>query len=105
MHAVTVPGAIDGWVRLLEDHGTMPLSRLLEPAIAMAQDGFVVAPRVAADWANGSRKFTNPGAKRNLLRDGKVPRAGEVMRFPALAQTLKRIAEQDATASTRRGRR
>jgi gamma-glutamyltranspeptidase / glutathione hydrolase len=94
VHAVTIPGAIDSWIRLLEDHGTMPLSRLLEPAIAMAEDGFVVAPRVAADWANGSRKFTNAGAKRNLLKDGKVPRAGEVMRFPALAETLKRIAEQ-----------
>jgi gamma-glutamyltranspeptidase / glutathione hydrolase len=52
----------------------------------------VVAPRVAADWANGLRKLTSAGARRNLLKDGKVPRAGEVMRFPALAKTLKRIA-------------
>lgn len=92
VHAVTVPGAIDGWTRLLEDHGTMPLERLLQPAIALAEGGFVVAPRVAADWANGARKFKTDGAKRNLLKDGKVPTAGEVMRFPALAKTLKRIA-------------
>jgi gamma-glutamyltranspeptidase/glutathione hydrolase len=93
VHAVTVPGAVDGWTRLLKDHGTMPLDRLLAPAIALAEGGFVVAPRVAADWANGARKFTSAGAKRNLLKDGKVPRAGEVMRFPALAKTLKRIAK------------
>ncbi len=29
LHAVTVPGAVDGWCRLLDDHGTMPLARLL----------------------------------------------------------------------------
>jgi gamma-glutamyltranspeptidase/glutathione hydrolase len=93
VHAVTVPGAVDGWTRLLKDHGTMPLERLLAPAIELAERGFVVAPRVAADWANGSRKFKSAGAKRNLLRDGKVPEAGEVMKFPALAKTLKKIAK------------
>lgn len=93
VHAVTVPGAIDGWTRLLKDHGTMPLERVLAPAIALAEGGFVVAPRVAADWANGARKFTSAGAKRNLLKGGKVPKAGDVMRFPALAKTLKRIAK------------
>src|SRR5688572_30737393 len=79
VHAVTVPGAVDGWTRLLKDHGTMPLERLLAPAIELAERGFVVAPRVAADWANGSRKFKSSGAKRNLLKDGKVREAGEVM--------------------------
>ena len=93
VHAVTVPGAIDGWTRLLKDHGTMPLERLLAPAIALAEGGFVVAPRVAADWAIGARKFRSAGAKRNLLKDGKIPKPGDVMRFPALAKTLKRIAK------------
>jgi gamma-glutamyltranspeptidase/glutathione hydrolase len=92
VHAVTVPGAIDGWTRLLQDHGTMPLERLLAPAIALAEGGFVVAPRVAADWTNGARKIKSAGAKQNLLKDGKVPKAGDVMRLPALARTLKRIA-------------
>ena len=63
--------------------------RLLAPAIELAEGGFVVAPRVAADWANGVRKFTGAGAKKHLLKDGRAPQAGEVMRFPALAATLK----------------
>jgi gamma-glutamyltranspeptidase/glutathione hydrolase len=93
VHAVTVPGAVDGWCRLLEDHGTMPLARLLAPAVELAERGFVVAPRVSVDWANGTRKFSGAGAKKNLLKKGKAPRAGEVMRFTALAATLQRIAK------------
>ena len=94
VHAVTVPGAVDGWCRLLADHGTLPLSRLLAPAIALAEEGFAVGERVSADWQNGSRKFSGAGAKRHLLKDGKVPKVGEVMRFPALAATLKSIAAE-----------
>lgn len=94
VHSVTVPGAIDGWCRLLEDYGTMPLDKLLAPAIAHAEQGFVVAPRVAADWEVGQRKITGAGAKQHLLRDGRIPKAGEIMRFPALAKTLKKIAKE-----------
>jgi gamma-glutamyltranspeptidase/glutathione hydrolase len=95
VHAVTVPGAVDGWTRLLADYGTLPLARLLEPAIALAEHGFAVAPRVAADWAlNEHRISHHPGARAHLLKDGVMPRAGEVMRFPALAETLRTIARE-----------
>ena len=59
---MTVPGAIGGWMRLLEDHGTWPIERLLQPAIALAQEGFVVTPRVASDWArNAGKVVAHPG--------------------------------------------
>jgi gamma-glutamyltranspeptidase/glutathione hydrolase len=93
-HAVTVPGAVDGWTRLLADHGTMPLARLLEPAIRFADEGVVVAPRVAADWALHQAKLTHAGAKAHFLKAGAAPRAGDVMRFPALARTLRIIARE-----------
>jgi gamma-glutamyltranspeptidase/glutathione hydrolase len=94
-HAVTVPGAVDGWTRLAADYGTMPLSRLLAPAIELAEQGFAVAPRVAADWALQVERISHhPGAKAHLFKDGAVPRVGEVMRFPALARTLRTIAEE-----------
>jgi gamma-glutamyltranspeptidase/glutathione hydrolase len=93
-HAVTVPGAIDGWVRLAADYGTMPLSRLLAPAIDLAEQGFVVAPRVAADWALSTRISHHAGARLHLYKDGRVPREGEVMRFPALAHTLRLVAKE-----------
>ena len=49
--AVTVPGAVASWARLIHDHGTMKLADLLEPAIAAAEDGYPVTERVARDWA------------------------------------------------------
>jgi len=95
VHAVTVPGAIDGWCRLLADHGSMALERLLAPAIELAEGGFPVSPRVAADWALQTARISiHAGAKKHLFRRGEVPRAGEIMRFPALARTLRAIARE-----------
>ena len=50
METITVPGAFDGWVTLLEKHGTMKLADLLAPAIALAENGFPVMEKTVADW-------------------------------------------------------
>ncbi|MEM9029176.1 MAG: gamma-glutamyltransferase [Pseudomonadota bacterium] len=93
-HAVTVPGAIDGWSRLVSDHGTRSLQALLQPAIGYARDGFPVAPRVALDWMRGTEKLgADPGARIHFLFEGQPPRVGQVVRMPALADTLQAIAE------------
>jgi gamma-glutamyltranspeptidase/glutathione hydrolase len=94
-HAVTVPGAVDGWATLADSHGRMKLGELLAPAIEIAEAGWVVAPRVATDWANGVPKLSlHAGARRHLLVDGnRAPRVGEVMRSPTLARTLRIIAK------------
>src|SRR5580692_3670469 len=52
-HAVSVPGAIDAWATILRDHGKFGLDKLLQPAIKAAEEGYVVAPRIAFDWNNG----------------------------------------------------
>jgi gamma-glutamyltranspeptidase / glutathione hydrolase len=94
-HAVTIPGAIDAWATLLADHGTLSLGEVLAPAIEAADGGFAVAPRVSHDWASLSEKIANNvGARRHLLLNGRTPRMGETMRFPALAATLKLIARE-----------
>ncbi len=93
-HAVTVPGAIDGWSKILKDHGTRSLKELLQPAIGYATDGFPVAPRVATDWSGAVAKLTaNPAAASHFLIDGRAPAVGEIMRLPALARTLTEIAD------------
>jgi gamma-glutamyltranspeptidase/glutathione hydrolase len=93
VHAVTVPGAIDAWHELLRAHGTIDLSAALEPAIRLAEAGAPVTPRVAFDWPDEVPKLAaDEGGNRHYLKDGRAPRAGETMRYPALARTLRVIA-------------
>lgn len=92
-HAVTIPGAVDTWATLLKDHGRKTFADVLAPAIEYAERGFAVTPRVAFDWELLVPKIRgNAGATMHLLKDNRAPRAGEVMRFPQLAESLKRIA-------------
>ncbi|HUF44729.1 MAG TPA: gamma-glutamyltransferase [Aestuariivirgaceae bacterium] len=94
IHAVTVPGAIDAWAKLLAKHGTIDLAQALEPAIRLAEQGCPVAPRVASDWAKLEDKLArDEGASRHFLPAGRTPRAGEIMRYPALTKTLRVIAK------------
>lgn len=96
-HAVTIPGSVDAWATLLKDHGTISLAEALAPAIEAAEGGFAVASRIAQDWAGLAEKISkNEGARKHLLKDGRTPRMGEVMRFPALAQSLKLLAKDGA---------
>lgn len=93
-HAVLVPGAIEGWTRLVKEHGKLPLDRVLTPAISFAEDGYAVAARVGLDWQRGRAKLERQqAARRHFLPNGRPPKAGEVMRLPALARTLRGIAE------------
>ncbi len=94
-HAVTVPGAIAGWAKLLADHGTRTFAEVLAPAIHYASEGFAVSPRAAHDWARAEAKLRrHPGAVKHLLVDGRAPRLGEVVTLPALAGTLRTIARE-----------
>jgi len=94
-HAVTVPGAVDAWSRLLEDHGTRSLGEVLQPAIAFAREGYVIHDRVAADWHGEADLLAqDPTAARIFLPGGKPPPAGSLHRQPELAETLSVIAER-----------
>src|SRR6201987_663788 len=56
-HAVSIPGAVDAWATILRDYGKFGLDQLLQPAIKAAEDGYVVAPRIAFAWNNDREKL------------------------------------------------
>jgi gamma-glutamyltranspeptidase/glutathione hydrolase len=98
-HAVTVPGVVDAWATLLRDHGRFGLDILLQPAIKAAEEGYVVAPRVAFDWNSQFDKLKKGvNTERYLLPHGKAPIAGDVIHQPELGRTLRAIAKDGRDA-------
>ena len=94
IHAITVPGAIDAWATLLETYGTLSLADALSPAISYARDGVATSQRTASDWGSEvSRLSHDKGSAKHLLLNGRSPKFGEVMAFPALADSLEKIAK------------
>lgn len=98
-HAVTIPGAVDAWCALSADHGRRGIEASLAAAIDAAETGYVVTPRVAFDWSRFSPRLkTHQDLTGDLLPGGRTPETGQVMRNPALAATLRRIATEGRKA-------
>ena len=94
IHAITVPGAVDGWDVLLKERGTMTLAEALAPAIALAESGLPIGPRTAHDWVeNVDALLQDEGGRKHYLKDGRAPGTGEIMTFPGMARTLSIIAK------------
>jgi gamma-glutamyltranspeptidase/glutathione hydrolase len=92
-HSVTIPGAVDAWVQLNRDHGSMGMDQLLAPAIGYASDGYPITSRVSTDFANSVGKL-DPDALAVFAPDGNPLPLGARHSQPALAKTLQRIAEK-----------
>ncbi len=92
IHTVTVPGAVDGWAKLLERSGTMKLADVLQPAIEYAERGFPVSDVIAADWDNALQYKANADFAATFLPNGKPLAAGEIFTNKNLAITLKLVA-------------
>ena len=99
IHAVTVPGAIDAWATLLETYGTISFADALAPAISHARKGVPTSQRTASDWQGEVLRLSQDhGSYKHLLLNGRAPRMGQVMHFPALADSLEKIANQGPNA-------
>lgn len=97
--AVGVPGA----VRMLEmahrEHGKLPWAQLFQPAIALAEAGFPVSPRLNTLLRNDAHLAQDPVAAAYFFKADGTPReVGSTLRNPELAAVLRRIAEQGSRA-------
>jgi gamma-glutamyltranspeptidase / glutathione hydrolase len=99
VHTITVPGACAGWCDLVERHGSMPMSEILAPAIRLAEEGHPVSPVIARGWALGANhQLVNSPGGHELTINGRAPDAGEVIRLPTLAATLRAVGEGGSDA-------
>jgi len=90
---VTVPGAVDTWVRLSERFGQLPFEALFEPALAYARNGFPVSPMTARRWAEAADTYATFATFRaTFLPGGCAPRPGDIFRCPDMAVSLQDIA-------------
>jgi gamma-glutamyltranspeptidase / glutathione hydrolase len=96
-HSVTVPGAVNAWETLLAAHGRKGLDELLAPAIRFAAEGWPVHDKVAWDWARLEAKLRKNGTHA-FLPGGAAPRAGDLFRNAALAETMQAVARHGARA-------
>ena len=78
----------------MERFGRLPLAKVLEPAVNLAERGFPVAPITAYYWQRAAQGILSRAVNgRELTLDGRGPRAGELFRNPGLAKSLITLAE------------
>jgi gamma-glutamyltranspeptidase/glutathione hydrolase len=92
--SVGVPGTVAGLHLAWTEKGSLPWRRLVEPAIALARDGFPVSVRLARSLASESRFRSYPASLAQFTRAGAPYEPGDVLKQPDLARTLERIAAQ-----------
>jgi gamma-glutamyltranspeptidase len=96
---VTVPGAVQGWVDVLERFGTVPLRELLQPAVELAENGFFVSR-----YLHAAICLAEPVLRRSaegqawFLPEGAAPPVHSRLRQPELARCLRLLADTGGRA-------
>ena len=102
---VNVPGAPAAWAALAERFGRLPLSQVFAPAVEYAEQGYPVSSILSRQW-NRTWEIYKQNLKGEEFRawfstfapGGRAPRAGELVRLPDHARTLRLIAETNGEA-------
>ena len=93
--SVGVPGTVAGLYLAWQEHGSLPWRRLVEPAIALASDGFTVTHDLSASLKRVLQRMSQyPPSVAHFSKNGVPYEAGENFAQPDLASTLERIANE-----------
>ena len=96
---ISVPGMVGGWAAAVGRFASRPWPLLLEPAIRRATDGFVVSPGFAGNTRERAASIgANRAASALFMPHGRPVAAGDVLRQPQAADTLRTIAREGAEA-------
>ncbi|CAN7660478.1 gamma-glutamyltransferase family protein [Pseudorhodoferax sp. LjRoot39] len=99
LDSVTVPGAVSAWAALSERFGKLPFADLMQPAIEIAERGYLLPVVVQQKWEAATEELrSQPGFADAFLPWGRAPRVGELFRFKAAARGLRAIAETRGAA-------
>ena len=97
--SVGTPGVLRMLEQVHREHGKLPWARLFVPAIRLAEEGFAVSPRLAALLRQQTTLREDSDASAYFFSKDGVPRpAGYLLKNPALARSLRRIAAEGAQA-------
>ena len=97
--AVAVPGSLHAWCKALVDHGTISVAEAVEPAIRLAERGFIVTPYLVDCVRDTAEDLArDPGLSSLFLPGGSPLEAGSRLQRPAYAETLRAIGSEGAAA-------
>jgi len=97
--SVTVPGVVEGWSELLKKYGTVPMSRVVAPAVDYARNGYPVSEIISGQWKASERKLaSDPVTAATFLPNGHALQPGEIFANPHLADTLELVGKSGRDA-------
>lgn len=94
-----VPGTVAGLIYAHEKYGKLPLAKVIQPAIDLAANGYVISEQFAAKLASRKAQIAQwPGSRAVYMPNGKLLQAGDKLVQKDLAKTLRLIAKQGRKA-------
>ncbi|UJR34872.1 hypothetical protein I4U23_027650 [Adineta vaga] len=97
LNSVTVPGAVDAFIQTIEQFGSqnISLNDILTPAIRLAENGYPVSEITSNSWTNAEKLLKQASSNGDdMLKNGKAPKPGEIMKMPKLAKTFREIIDK-----------
>ena len=92
--SVHVPGAFSGWMTLLKDYGTLPLSEILAPAIHVAENGYPLDGSAASEaWMGMGMSTFNEEARKVFAPNGVPVKRGELVYQKDYAKLLTKVSK------------